>query len=334
MASSVQGYVRVLNLKESEDDRQALNNLGEAPIADDIALFVNNTRNESVLNIRTDEYDSNTGTITLDNQTLEELNTRSSVFTDRDRVSLRDITNNVIKTDLFVKDSNTFDSFALTENADLTGLFTFTPTGDFKVVRSDEVTLANLINLGVERTGVVSNNDEAFDDGSNDEEGSRLDDVDNFNDELQEIFLTLDTSVFLSDAKYVATENKLTDQKLRTEGNVIIADPGNTIIFEGITDTSPGLYLSDPTSDVDDIQTVRAFSSNSDPWTDDLPETLSTQSTDVTAGNLTLPQGIKINNIAEKTETGNVDTGSFTHKILVSVNGVDYYLCLGRNLGS
>ena len=326
--SSVQGYVRVLNLEESEDDRQALNNLGGAPIGDDIALFVNNTRNRSTLKVKQSEYNASTGEIVIDNQTREEINTRSSVYTNGDRVFVTDIDNNLLQDSLFIKESNTIDRFSLTANEDLTGAFTFNPPAEFFVVRPETVTLENLVNLGIERTSVVSAGG-GFEGGGDDtEEGSVLDDIGNFSDTFDEIFITLDTAVFQSESKYVATENTLTDRKISVEGNIIIADPGNTIISEGITDTSPGLYLSDPTSDVNDIQTVRAFSSNSDPWVDDQSGTLSTQSTDVTAGNLTLTQGIKINNITTTSTSGTVDSSTFTHKILVKIDGIDYYLCL------
>ena len=47
--SSVQGFLKSANLLENTQDRQALNNLGTAPIADDISLFINNNQNVSVL---------------------------------------------------------------------------------------------------------------------------------------------------------------------------------------------------------------------------------------------------------------------------------------------
>ena len=44
--SSVQGFLKSANLLENTQDRQALNNLGTAPIADDISLFINNNQND------------------------------------------------------------------------------------------------------------------------------------------------------------------------------------------------------------------------------------------------------------------------------------------------
>jgi len=115
---------------------------------------------------------------------------------------------------------------------------------------------------------------------------------------------------------------------LRVEGGVIIRDPSDTITQEGIVPSSPGLYLSDPTSDVNDIDTIRAFSSSSNPWTDDFQGTLSTDSVEVTAGNLILSGGIKVNGVQTVTQTGTVDNSSFTHKVLVQIDGIDYFLCL------
>jgi len=321
--SSVQGYVQEINLVETTDDRQALNNIGEAPIADDIALFVNNKRNEAVLPVRLNEYDAVSGVITINNQTNEESNQRAAVFTNKDQVSLRAADGTLIQQNLFIKNSNAVDTFGLSQDENLSSDFVFSADQDFEVIRNDEVKFENLQRLSVERSGVAVTVP-----GEETESSSALDDIDNFNDEFQTIFNVLDISRFQAQSKYVSNEDVATADFLRVEGGVIIRDPSDTITQEGIVPSSPGLYLSDPTSDVNDIDTIRAFSSSSNPWTDDFQGTLSTDSVEVTAGNLILSGGIKLNGVQTVTQTGTVDNSSFTHKVLVQIDGIDYFLCL------
>ena len=320
--SSVQGYVRQLNLAETTDDRQALNNIGEAPIADDIALFANNTRNESVLPVRQDEYDVNSGIVKIDNQTETENKTRSTVFTNGDEVRLVYASGNEIAINLYIRDSNAVDKFSLSDNPDLSTVYTFTPTSDFVVIRREEVTFGNLKNLSVEPAG------SRRDDDADNQSSTILDDTDDYDSEFNTIYGILDISKFQADSKYVSVRDSQTNERLRIEGGIVIRDPSDTITSEGIVDSSPGLYLSDPTSSVSDIDTIRAFSSSSNPWTDDFAGTLSTDSQEVTAGNLIFDNGLKITGINEIGDSGTVDSSSFTHKVLVQVNGVDYYLCL------
>lgn len=332
MSSSIRGYLVQKNLSETTDDRQSLNNIGGAPVADDIALFVNNTKNQSVISIRADEYDSSTNTVVINNQTTTEVNERSAVFTNRDKVFLVDVDDNVIAENLYIANSNTIDRFQVSAKQDLSEIYsinvpTQSDSNDYvlRFVRNDSVTFENLQNLGVESSGVEVDLPES--DNNTDEESATVS-VGNYESEFNTISSVIDLANFQSRNKFVSNDSIQTGVRLRTEGAVIIADPSDTIITEGIVESSPGLYLSDPTSDVNDVQVTRAFSSSSNPWSDDNAGTLSTDSVDVTSGNLNLTNGVTIDGIPVIPENGSVDSATFTHKVKIQVNGIDYYLCL------
>lgn len=320
--SGVQGYVKALNLVETNQDRQALNNLGGAPIADDIALFINNTKNESVLSIKVSEYNSLSGTVIINNTTLEEVDNRSSVFTDRDKVQLRTVSNTPISSTLYVKESNGINTFNLSAKSDLSDTFIFFPTENFLVVRTDEVTLANLKNIAVS----VSRDTIGTGVGTSEDQGYTA--IQNLNDAFTELYNYLDVANYDQTFKYISARDLATDQTIFIEGNVIIKDPSNTIVAEGIISTSPGLYLTDPNSNINNISRVRAFSSNSNPWTDDFAGTLSTDATSVTTGELTFLNGIKLAGVTVTTTSGTVTSSNFKNKVKVNINGIDYYLCL------
>lgn len=324
--SGVQGYIKVLNLGESTQDRQAINNLGVAPIADDISLFINNTRNESFLLVKSSEFNSSTGEIKIVNTTIEEANLRSSVFTNKDKVVLRSLDNQNLTLDLFVIDSNSKDSFYLSTDAEGGSTFIFFPTEDFYVVRNDQVTAADLLNLGTQRTGTsvsTSPGDLGTDDVAN-----SGDDQYTFNELFAELYGYLDIAAFKSDTKYTKTKIIATNETIRTEGGVIVADPSDTITTEGIVESSPGIYIANPESSLDNIERVRAFSSTQNPWTDNLSGTLFTDSVNVTTGTLVLNGGVVINGITTTNSSGTVNQDTFSHKIKVQINGIDYFLCL------
>jgi hypothetical protein len=325
--SSIQGYVKALNLTETEQDRQALNNLGTAPIADDIALFINNTKNESVIEIKPAEYNTSTNVITIVNETLEEGDLRANVFTNGDKVELRNTDNVAISSTLYIKDSNGIDTFSLATDADLQTTYSgFFPTENFLVVRQDIVTAENLSYLGVARSSTSTTSVPGIDgEGAG---GAEDPDIDNFGDKFNELYGYLDISNFISQTKYTQTDDVATAEKLRIEGDVVIKDPADTIINEGLVASSPGLYLSNPASPVDNIQRTRAFSSTSNPWTDNYLGTLSTDSVDVTAGNLILTGGFNVSGITKAASNGTVNNTTFTHKIKIQIDGIDYFLCL------
>lgn len=324
--SGVQGYIKTLNLRESEQDRQAINNLGVAPIADDISLFINNTRNESFLLVKAEEFNSLNGQITIVNTTIEDANLRSAVFTNGDRVVIRNLSNQNLTSDLFVIESNGIDTLSLSTDAEAGTTFIFFPTEDFYIVRNDQVTAADLVNLGRAQSGTSVST--APGDLGADDVSAGGDDEYTFNELFTELYGYLDIANYKSDTKYTKTKNIATNEAIRTEGGIIVADPSDTITSEGIVESSPGIYIANPESSLDNIERVRAFSSTQNPWQDDLAGTLSTDSVNVTTGTLVLNGGLNVSGITVTNSTGTVNASTFSHKIKVQIDGIDYFLCL------
>jgi len=332
MAGALQGFVRDANLLENTQDRTALNNLGDAPIADDISLFINNNQNVSVLTIKSTEWDRISGLVTITNSTPEETRNRSAVFTNADPVRLEYITGEIIATDLFIRQSDGERVFGFATNFTLDDDFNFTPSGDFNVIRSDAVVLSNLTFLGIENTTAsFSSGLDSGDGDDNENSAFNIGNANTFSEAFAEIYQYLDIAKFQAQRKFVEDENVATDDDFALEGTFTIRDPGNTIVEEGLSGSSPGLFITDPESPVSGITKIRAFSDTNNPWepTTVLGTTyLTTPASTVTAGDLKLNNGWDVVGIAPLSESGGVNAATFTHKAPINVNGVTYFLCL------
>jgi hypothetical protein len=326
--SSVQGFVKSSNLKENELDRQALNNLGTAPIADDISLFINNLKNESRLLVQNAEYDIITGLVTIVNDDAQIAALRSAVFTNGDKVRIEEENGTLIRDELWIKDSDGEFTFGFATDAELANQFIFSPSSDFVVVRNNAVLLENLEKLGVlQNTASFST---GLGDGTGDDDVSvAVDTEDTYASQFQEIYEYLDIAKYQAESKFVNDEDVASNVDFAMEGMFTIRDPADLVVDEGITANSPGLYITDPTSPVTNIQKIRAFSDTFNPW-EDTVTALTTLSLDVTTGTLKLNQGIEIQGITPITESGTVNNTTFTHKIKVNIEGIDYYLCLNQ----
>lgn len=338
--SSVQGFVKSANLKENELDRNAINNLGEAPIADDISLFINNTKNESVLDIFEDEYDRITGRITIINATQELAAARASVFTNGDRVRIERTDGTVERDNLYIANSDGETQFEFATDVDLNNQYTLSLRDDFKVVRYDTVTLDNFAQLGVqESTASFSSGLATGDSDINSGDGTvtAVEEEDTYNTRFGGIYEYLDVAKYLAKKKFVIDEDVASDDQFATEGTFTIQDPADTILDVGITNDTPGIFITDPNSSVLNIQRIRAFSDTSNPWEETGSSTgslatstgvLQTGAISAQAGTLKLNAGIKVDGITADTSSGNINATYFSHKIKVVINGIDYFLCL------
>jgi hypothetical protein len=331
MAGALQGFVKNLNLAENTQDRNALNNLGEAPIADDISLFINNNNNKSTITVFVSEYDRISGLVTIINNTAELSRQRSAVFTNKDPVSLEYTDGTLIRDGLFIRDSDGEVRFGFSTDIAGSNEFTFRPTGDFVVVRSDKVVLANLENLGAEQTTASFSSGLSSTDAAN--EGGSFGVIDNlsYDEAFQEIYSYLDVAKYQARKKFVSDQDVATDDNFELEGTFTIRDPGNTIVEEGLSVTSPGLFISDPESPVGNIQKILAFSDTFNPWSQTNTggtDYLTTSSSAVTAGELIMNQNFDITGVTPISESGTVSAATFTHKVPINVNGVTYFLCL------
>jgi len=329
--SSIQGFLQSANLLENTQDRQLLNNLAEAPIADDISLFINNNQNVSVLEIDALEYNFITGLVTLVNDTPAKNAARSAVFTNGDPIKILDVNDNVLKDDLYAADSDGEKTFGFATDVELEEQYTFAPpSAGFKVVRSDAVVLSNLTYLGaVEDTAGFSS---GLSTGSENPEGAGgIEPEDTYANQFLEIYQYLDIAKYQANKKFVEDRDVATDDDFKMEGTFSIEDPSDMIVTEGVITSSPGLYITNPSSPVTNIQRIRAFSDTSNPWEvtgTGVNTKLTTNAVSAQTGDLKLNNGILVDGVTPITESGTVNNTTFTHKAKVKIDGIDYYLCL------
>jgi hypothetical protein len=333
MAGALQGFVKSANLAENTQDRTALNNLGTAPIADDISLFINNSANTSELIIDADEYDRISGLVTIVNDTAELSRARSAVFTNGDPIKIEYLDGTVVLENGYIRSSDGETQFGFANNLALDDEFTFRPSASFKVIRSDAVVLENLTYLGVEQTTASFSSGLASGDGDDNSNTYGVIDNLSYAEAFAEIYSYLDVAKYQARKKFVSDEDVNTDDNFYTEGTFSIRDPGNTIVEEGLSATSPGLYITNPESPLGNIQKILAFSDSFNPWENQNisgTDYLVTESASVTAGDLILNNGFNITGITPTNDSGSVNATSFTHKVPFVLNGVTYYLCLSN----
>jgi hypothetical protein len=322
MALRNQGFERALNLGESVDDRQILNNLAGGNVQLDIALFRNNKRNTSTL-----IWQPNlNGSGVVDNRFVFPT-TVPFVYTNGDvvKVTGAGLGNlNTIATyyvvDLVVglgalRNQSAF-GLALTKGGQRIVLGAVNAAVTF--LRNDEVTKENILNIATPDTleqGVSA-------------EGSRFsyNIGASFTNAFDTIDGNIDTANFLRTQKYTTNTSIATDKQVRIEGGLVTVDPAafNSSAANMLQDKSPGVYITDPFSNVLNIGKTRAYSTNSQPWVEDTGK-LTTKSTQVNIGDLYFENGIKF----ESFDGVEVVTGSvteFTHKLPVKINGVEYFV--------
>lgn len=334
MAGALQGFSKTLNLSENTQDRNALNNLGEAPIADDISLFINNNQNTSSITVFVTEYDRIRGLVTIVNDTAELARARSAVFTNKDPVSLSYEDGTLIRNNLFIRDSDGESTFGFSTDVNGANEYTFRPSGTFIVTRPDAVVLENLTYLGVEQTTASLSSGLGDGDGGandNDSSSNSLFSGDGFAGAFNEIYTYLDVAKYQAAKKFVSDQSVATDDSFELEGVFTIRDPGNTIVEEGLSTASPGLYISNPESPVRNIQKILAFSDTFNPWEQTNTggvDYLTSQSASITAGDLKMTKNFDVTGVTPVTESGVVDSNTFTHKVPININGITYFLCL------
>jgi hypothetical protein len=322
MALRNQGFERSLNLGESVDDRQILNNLAGSNAQLDIALFRNNKRNTSVL-----VWEPNTNASGIVNNRFVFPTTVPFVYTNGDvvKVTGAGLGNlNTIAT-YFVVDfivglgvlrNQSAFGLALTKGGSRISLGNVNAAVTF--LRNDEVTKENIFNIATPET---------LEQGASTEgSGFSYNIGASFTDAFDNIDGNVDTANFLRTQKYTVDTSIATDRQIRIEGSLITTDPAafNTTSFNMLQDKSPGVYITDPFSDVLNISKTRAYSTNSQPWEEDTGR-LTTKATQVNIGDLYFESGIKLENFnGVEVITGSVT--EFTHKLPVKINGVDYFI--------
>jgi len=305
MAIQNQGYRKDLNLNETTNDTQALNNLAGAGIAADIRILQNNLRNESTLT-----YESISNGFFTFSEPVQSIFTNDDVVSVASTVSFAS-TSLQPSVDYYVCNSNGETQFKIstTSSTSSVGVSTISISGTpsptaFDIVRKNPVYKENLINY------IMPEVQDAFNEfswtssinGSFDVAGSNV-----------------DTAKYFISKKYRNFNDTTTDREIKYEGTVTSADPDNLNSgTSGLTDPkSPGVFIGD----------TRAFSSNDQPWTE-TGSSLQTSSSEVSVGDLTFLGDIKIEGISPVAQTSNVNVTNYTHKLPVVIDGVTYYLLL------
>lgn len=325
MVIAYQGFAIKKSLEENLQDRNALNNLGGTPIADDIALFFNNKRNVSSVEVTSSNISGNS--VIIPNA--------QSIFSNDTKLSINGLT-------YYVKNSNGVDQFQLSDNPNVavTSLVT-PPVGTY--IRSDEITLQNITNFSKLRRSTDFNRAEEDTRLSYLNQNRTILGSDTGINVLKRVESNLDFYRYKTTKALVSNKTFVGKKLLKVDGTVFIKDPDNRNVEAGALENStyPGLFIRDPITG----NNVRAFSTNEQPWeaipNKISPQYLQTTSTQMTIGNLYFNNStqslgidltIKNNSNFLTTISPAVGITAFTHTVPMTVNGETYYLCL--KLGS
>ena len=308
MAIQNQGFRKDLNLEETTNETVAINNLAGSGMAGDLRIIQNNLRNISILFCDT----VSNGFFSFSNNDF--------VFTNDDIVGVSTnvtigITTLTFNTEYFICNSNTETEFKLSTTPSTIGINTIIISDVTGIavtfVRKDAVTQDNIVNYIQPQI-------------QDDENFSYLD-GDSINATINRVSSQNETAKFFISKKYRADEDRTTSKDLNYEGTISISDPVNlNVNSTGLSSSkSPGVYIED----------TRAFSSDNNPWSEDIPTSaLLTDSTEVSIGELNFADNITIAGIAATSATSILAT-TFTHKLPVIINGETYYLLmLGKSV--
>jgi len=299
-----QGYRKDLNLQETVNEQDALDNLGGAGISNDLLIIRNNLRNISSIS-----YSS------ASNGFFDFGSSSQFVFTNDDVITISaDVnvgsTTLIAGTNYFVCNSNAKSRFKLSTTPSSVGFNTITvssvsPT-NFYFIRNDAVHQSNLINFikpDIQDTSIFSYLNGASINSAFDSSQSNN-----------------DVAEYLINTKYKTNQDVTsTLNEFKYEGIVTVNDPVSLNINQAGLDNpkSPGVFIGN----------TRAFSSDNNPWTQ-VGTALSTSSSEVSIGELFFSNDIYITGISTESTSEYTSVTTFTHKLPVIMNGETYYLLL------
>lgn len=193
------------------------------------------------------------------------------------------------------------------------------------LIRDDSVTQDNLIRIATpdilnsaENTGdLESGNFFSYNIGSN------------FNAAFNEIENNVNSSNFKRREKYAITSSVTSERRLEVKGTIQITDPaGELEDSDDLTeDTAPGIFITDPFSDLNDIERTRAFSTSTNPWSVSGTE-IQTDSSQINIGDLKFESELDVQGLTINSESATQVTSDFTHKLPVYIDGVEYAVLL------
>jgi hypothetical protein len=323
MAGGYQGFEIKRNLEENPVDINALNNLGVAPIADDISLFKNNRRNVSFIEVANSNINSTSDFISFADKNIDYTN--DVVFTNGTRVLLN---NNSV---YYVKNSNGETEFQLSTKSDLSDTVQLSNSFSGTYFRSDEVTVNNISNYKKRRraVAVTTSGELAVFEAANFEP--------NIDQSILKIEDNLTRYKTTRESSIIKDRNFTSDVDFNQEGHTLILDPDGSNDNSLTVNTGPGLFIYNFVSNTK----IRAFSDSQNVWEPNLANTyLQTSSKKITVGSLSIESNVIT--IEEKSGTSpalvinaasaaNITNTVFTHKVKALINGEEYYICLSNS---
>lgn len=325
MAIENQGYIRNLDLSETTNAALALANLAGSSIPDDLRIIQNNLRNTSKIGYSTFSQAH------FQFPELDFVFTNDDVIQVTENVSIGSTTLNK-NSKYFICSSDGISKFKISTTSGAVGFTTFdvlsVDKDNFNFIRNNEVTqqnIKNLIDPANLRSNGAAGNDANAGDSSNDGDNGFLTSNERFGTGSQRIKNALEitqnnieSANFLIGKKYTTNGNISTSEILRYEGILKSSDPVNlNSTVQGLQNSSsPGFYIG----------TVRAFSSDSNPWEKDTGE-LVTTSNSVKVNELFFYDELRVGGI-NVTSATTTDPNDFTHKLPIEIYGEIYYLLL------
>ena len=321
------GYDIVNNLSESSDDRTNLNNLGVAPIADDVNIFQNNGRNQSILTVTSSEISGNTIVFPENN---------NFVYTNGTMIKVSGVT-------YYIKQSNGLTEFKLSTNSALGNTVASPPTGDY--IRSDEILFANMTNLVKSRKITVENPSlSLFQQPIVEQEDDELDSdeslIDIFNQSaasgsfptmaqyLQAIDIGLDFYELRKATSILKNSDYSTDVTTIVNGAIVVLDDAGSN-DTAVLASNPGVFILDSNTN----EFLRIFSSNANVWTDDANNLIGATK-EISMNNLIFDADVSIIDTSSSGIVNSVTSENiteFTHFRKALINGETYYICLKKN---
>lgn len=302
MVRQNQGYRKDLNLLETINDFQALDNLGGAGISNDLQILQNNLRNTSTL-----AYNSLLDGFFFFGEDSEFVYTNGDVVTVNTNVNVG--TSILLAgTEYYVCESNALNQFKLSTTPPGSGFSPITVTSvfpeSFNFIRKDPVNQENLVNF--------------IQPFIQDTTGFSYLDSSSINDTFDGVQANVESAEFLISKKYKGNADTTTTDILNYEGTVTVNDPANlnTSATNLNNPKSPGVFIGE----------TRAFSSDNNPW-NQVGTALSTSSFSVSTGEIFFSNDIVMTGISTEA-AAQVAVTSYTHKLPITVNGETYFLLL------
>jgi hypothetical protein len=299
----MRGFISNFNFIESsttDSDRRILDNLAGAGISSDIALFSNNTKNQSVITINDYIVENNQFILTND-------------------VMLPYADNTIVaygENQYIVKNSNLIDRFQLFDPDNLNS--PFEPSEPYRdIVRNDFVSFENIVNLNPDRIQtkpIASSNDiDQYDPYT----------VYGINENIEAIEQSNELLEFKRISTILTDRENTINSPVSLTGTVTITN----IDSQGVPSTdvvdseSPGLFINNGSLN------IRAFSDSSQPW-NQITGGLSTNSSNTNIGTLIMsdPSISGINVTAVDSEVINTSLKNEYYSVPVTINNELYYL--------